>query len=114
VADTGKIATEGFHAGAIKYIVLGGLVPTGAVLNATLVTFGFGLANAHLPVLLGFVANPSGPSPVNACIATAGFGTANTHKIPLLGFVPGTTPPTGSGFNIFGGALITGVRVRDL
>lgn len=56
MADTGKIATEGFGAGAIKYVVLSGFNTnvTGTV-SACLVTLGFGVANAHKVALLGFV-----------------------------------------------------------
>ncbi len=83
MADTGKIATSGFGAGAIKYVVLDGFIP-----------------------------NPGG-SIVNACLVTMGFGASNAHKIPLLGLVGGTSS-SGGGFCMFGGAIITGVRVRDL
>jgi hypothetical protein len=56
VADTGKIAVEGFSAGAIKYVVLQGFVPNpSGTVNACLVTLGFGAANSHKVALLGFV-----------------------------------------------------------
>lgn len=59
MADTGKIATGGFGAGAIKYVVLDGFVPSPATLvNACIVTMGFGAANTHKIALDGFVANP--------------------------------------------------------
>ncbi len=63
MADTGKIATEGFSAGAIKYVVLQGFNTniTGTV-NACLVTLGFGLSDAHKVALLGFVGAGSGPA----------------------------------------------------
>ncbi len=56
MADTGKIATEGYGAGAIKYVALEGFNTniTGNV-NACIVTMGFGVSNAHKIALLGFV-----------------------------------------------------------
>ncbi len=85
MADIGKITTDGFGAGAIQYVVLGGFVPNpgSGIVDAGLVTHGFGTANAHRPVLFGFVANPGG-----------GGGA--------------------SGFCIFGGAIVAGGRVREL
>lgn len=63
MADTGKIATEGFGAGAIKYVVLEGFnTNAGGTVNACLVTLGFGVANIHKIALLGFVPNGSSPS----------------------------------------------------
>jgi hypothetical protein len=60
VADTGKIATEGYSAGAIKYVVLEGFVPNpSAIVNANLITMGFGAATAFDLVLDGLVANPA-------------------------------------------------------
>ncbi len=55
MADTGKIATEGYGAGAIKYVALEGFNTnvTGSV-NACIVTMGFGVANAHKIALIGF------------------------------------------------------------
>ena len=61
--DTGKLAISGFSAGAIKYTLLDGFVPNPAPLvNACLVTMGYGTANTHKLVLDGFVANPSAGS----------------------------------------------------
>jgi hypothetical protein len=78
MADTGKIAIEGFSAGAIKYVVLQGFVP-----------------------------NPAGPSALQACLATLGFGTANAHKVALLGFVGSAAPPSAAGaYPVFGGTVI--------
>ena len=67
MADTGKIATEGFGAGAIKYVVLQGFNTnvTGTV-NACLVTLGFGVANTHKIALLGFVGAGAGPTSAGA------------------------------------------------
>ncbi len=67
MADTGKIAIEGFSAGAIKYVVLQGFNTnvTGTV-NACLVTLGFGLANTHKIALLGFVGSSVGPTTTGA------------------------------------------------
>lgn len=66
MADTGKIAIEGFSAGAIKYVVLQGFNTnvTGTV-NACLVTLGFGVSNAHKIALIGFV-GASSPSSAGA------------------------------------------------
>jgi hypothetical protein len=56
MADTGKIATEGFGAGAIKYVVLQGFnTNVIGTVNACIVTMGFGLSNAHKIPLIGFV-----------------------------------------------------------
>ena len=62
MADTGKIVTKGLHAGAIKYLVLKGLVPNpgGSTLNASYVTRGLGAANSHKLVLHGLSTNPGG------------------------------------------------------
>lgn len=86
MADTGKIVTKGLHAGAIKYLVLRGLVPNpgGSSLNAMYVTRGLGNATARKLVLRGLSTNPGG----------SGGGTG--------------------AFCIFGGTVIAGVRVRDL
>lgn len=79
MADTGKIVTKGLHAGAIKYVVLKGLVP-----------------------------NPSGATPVNACFITKGLGAANRHKKVLFGLStnPSVGPPTSGAFPVFGGTVI--------
>ncbi len=73
MADTGKIATEGYSAGAIKYVVLDGFIPNpgggGGIVNACLATFGFGTANTHKFALDGFVANPSGVGGIGAGIS---------------------------------------------
>jgi hypothetical protein len=79
VADTGKIVTKGLHAGAIKYVVLKGLVP-----------------------------NPSGVTSVNACFITKGLGVANRHKKVLFGLStnPSVGPSTAGAYPLFGGTVI--------
>lgn len=65
MADTGKLAIEGYSAGAIKYMVLDGLVPsTSGPLSACLASEGYGQsAMTRGRVLLdGFVTNPSSGS----------------------------------------------------
>lgn len=60
MADTGKIVTKGLHAGAIKYVVLKGLVPnpSSSTLNACLISRGLGITNRHKLVLRGLATNP--------------------------------------------------------
>lgn len=78
MADTGKIVTKGLHAGAMKYVVLKGLVP-----------------------------NPSA-SPLIACVVSRGFGITNRHKLVLRGMATnaGGASTTGA-FYIFGDAVVT-------
>ncbi len=87
MADTGKIATEGFGAGAIRYVVYGGFTPN---------------------------AIPSGLQP---CIASMGFGLNAITRVMLFGFAanPGVGGGGGGGgFCIFGGGIVTGSRVSQL
>lgn len=81
MADTGKIATGGFGAGAITYVALGGFAP-----------------------------NPGGVGGVNACLVTMGFGAATDANLTLLGFAanPGAAPAVGGAGSILGGAILTG------
>lgn len=68
MADTGKIATVGFGAGAIKYVVLEGFLSSAGVVVACLATFGFGTANTHKIPMLGFVGGGSTPVSGAYCI----------------------------------------------
>lgn len=56
MADTGLIVTEGFLAGAVKYVVLEGFNPNPAVLTANVIDMGFGTPGGRL-VLDGFWPN---------------------------------------------------------
>lgn len=77
--DTGKLVTGGLHAGAIKYLVLDGLIP-----------------------------NPAATS-LQACLVTGGLGIANLHKLLLDGLVcnPGGGGISSGGFPVFGGSIIS-------
>lgn len=82
MADTGKLAAEGYGAGALKYMVLDGFSPNPVgPLVACLASMGMGAASIHARFALdGFAANPG----------SGGGGSGAT------------------GGCIFGGAVITG------
>lgn len=78
MADTGKLAVEGFSAGAIKYVTLLGFIPTGPI-GSTLVP----------------------------CLVSMGFGNNAIPKITLHGFAANPAPPPGGGaFYLFGESVV--------
>jgi hypothetical protein len=63
MADTGKLAAEGYTAGAIKYMLLDGFNPNPtAALQACLASEGYGAVNAHLLLLDGFAVGSAPPA----------------------------------------------------